>query len=597
MSIRTSRSSKRLIAAAVAVAVTASTFAISTAAGAAGTTADPDATRFDGANRFATAGLVSAAVSTSANPVTEVILVNGRNFPDGLAASALSKHGNAYRPILLTESGSLPAETAAALKSIAGLTTVHVIGGSSVVSATVVGEVLDAVPTATINRIQGADRYATAVAAATVVSNSAGFASGHVILATGENFPDALAAGALAAAKGWPLVLNNGSALRPEVSQFISNVSNAAVGTALTVLIVGGTSVVPASIAAEINAMTNVSAQRLAGDNRYETAVAVAASVSATPAGVVLANGRNFPDALAAAAVAARVDAPILLTEAGSIPAATAAWHLENANTLVNVWAVGGTSVISADVLTDAKGAATAQVPTLTLASVTATVTTSASAVLVANQVTVSALTTGAAAGVLGNDWTVTVSATASAPGTAPVITVSNSASPCASCTDVVAGSAIIVTLATGGITAANLKAAFDASPAAAILSMAIGSGSTVINHASVFPGTLSSGQTDVAITLTFSGAVTGSATSVLIWSSSAVTAVQIAGAATNATSYIGSTAKTSGTYLIQLASPGQGTVLAQFTSGTAAVQLAVDSFSTSAGLSNAATLQVLTVN
>jgi hypothetical protein len=312
---------------------------------------------------------------------------------------------------------------------------------------------------------------------------------------------------------------------------------------------------------------------------------------------VVLANGRDFPDALAAAAVAAKEGAPILLTEAGSIPAATAAWHLANANTLVNVWAVGGASVISADVLTGAKGAATAQVPTLTLASVTATVTTSASFALVANEVTVSALTTGAAAGVLGNDWTVTVSATASAPGTAPSIVVSNSATPCASCTDVVSTSnAVIVTLATGGITAANLKTAFDASPAAAILSLAVGTGSTVIDHGDFGSGTLTSGQTDVKITLTFSGAVDGGSDNVTIAASSAFNAAPISQAITTASGYIIS-AKTSGSNLVVLNSTGNAPLLAQLTSGTAVVQLAANAFTTSAGLGNAVTTQVLTVS
>jgi putative cell wall-binding protein len=66
-------------------------------------------------------------------------------------------------------------------------------------------------PAAAVERIAGADRYATSAAV------SATFAPGSaaVFLAIGTNFPDALAGGAAAGALGSPVVLTATNALLP----------------------------------------------------------------------------------------------------------------------------------------------------------------------------------------------------------------------------------------------------------------------------------------------------------------------------------------------------------------------------------------------
>ncbi len=65
-------------------------------------------------------------------------------------------------------------------------------------------QVRAAAPGAAVTRVAGEDRYATAVLVAGVAHASG---SDQVVLATGENFPDALAGGPLAAASGAPLLL------------------------------------------------------------------------------------------------------------------------------------------------------------------------------------------------------------------------------------------------------------------------------------------------------------------------------------------------------------------------------------------------------
>ncbi|MEA3502857.1 MAG: cell wall-binding repeat-containing protein, partial [Actinomycetota bacterium] len=84
----------------------------------------------------------------------------------------------------------------------ADTTDIVVIGGPSVVSDAVL-EHLETCTTGTVSRIAGSNRYATAAAVSTQTFPTAD----TVYLATGLNFPDALAAGPVAAANGAPILL------------------------------------------------------------------------------------------------------------------------------------------------------------------------------------------------------------------------------------------------------------------------------------------------------------------------------------------------------------------------------------------------------
>lgn len=63
--------------------------------------------------------------------------------------------------------------------------------------------------------------------------------------------------------------------------------------------------------------------ERIGGDDRWETAVNIAASLGGSPEKAVVANGKNFPDALAIASYAASKGYPILLTDKDMLPAET----------------------------------------------------------------------------------------------------------------------------------------------------------------------------------------------------------------------------------------------------------------------------------
>ena len=173
--------------------------------------------------------------------------------------------------------------------------------------------VLDAA-TIPFSRRAGNDRYATAVAL------SAGAASGGVVyVATGTAFPDALAAGPAAAAKGTAVLLVTRDTV-PGVTR-----SRLAELKPRQIFVLGGSAAVSDAVVAELSPLATAGAMRLAGNDRYGTATAVSSNAFTTPLVpvVYIATGASFPDALTGGAAGALRGGPILLVERDQIPSAT----------------------------------------------------------------------------------------------------------------------------------------------------------------------------------------------------------------------------------------------------------------------------------
>lgn len=162
--------------------------------------------RHGGENRYATAVEVARSVFLFSNGQRTVFLANGRDFPDALAAgSAAARVGGA---VLLSAGNLLPAETATYLSLLrsAGVQ-IYAVGGPAAQASAGM-----ATP------IVGADRYATAAALSDIFAGGAASA----IIASGRNFPDGLAAGALAARLQAALYLSDPRALSPATAQALA---------------------------------------------------------------------------------------------------------------------------------------------------------------------------------------------------------------------------------------------------------------------------------------------------------------------------------------------------------------------------------------
>jgi putative cell wall-binding protein len=168
-----------------------------------------EVTRLGGNNRYETAASISATHFTPGVPV--VYLASGEVFPDALSGGpAAARDGG---PVLLVQSSGIPAATQAELQRLAPERVV-VLGGALRIPDSVMSEAAGFATSRTATRMSGNTRYGTA---ADVSAKTHPGGAAVVYIATGENFPDALAA-VPAAAKGQaPLLLVTPSGIPSEV--------------------------------------------------------------------------------------------------------------------------------------------------------------------------------------------------------------------------------------------------------------------------------------------------------------------------------------------------------------------------------------------
>jgi len=190
-------------------------------------------------------------------------------------------------------------------------------------------------------RVAGVDRYATAAA---VAADSFGSGLNVAYVATGADFPDALAAAALAGAGQAPVLLVSSSAIPMATAAALARIAPS------RIVVVGGPGVIADSVVAALATLSPGGATRLYGSDRYGTAAALSAATYAGTSPVVyIATGLDFADAVSAAPAAARDGAPILLVGSDSIPPSTLAELLRLAPG--RTMFVGGPGVISDNVL------------------------------------------------------------------------------------------------------------------------------------------------------------------------------------------------------------------------------------------------------
>ena len=313
----------------------------------------PEVVSNAGADRYETAAEIAMAAF---DDPADVLLASGANYPDALAAAALA--GVVEGPILLTRPGSLPTATAEALAAL-DPDTVHLLGGTAAVGADVEDEVeaLD-FPT---TRIAGANRYETAQAIAETVTElggSVGEVDGAttVLLASGANFPDALAGGPGAYDSTHPILLSEGESLRAETSAALDGLGPA------QVVILGGTAAVPSAVEDELVG-EGYDVTRIGGADRYDTAKRVSAfflrSVGFDAANVGLATGVQASggvDALAAAPYLGSNNAPLVLTD-DPLPTRTSDFLSEFASAIGALHVFGGRAAVPESVIADAQRA------------------------------------------------------------------------------------------------------------------------------------------------------------------------------------------------------------------------------------------------
>ncbi|WP_423916544.1 cell wall-binding repeat-containing protein [Candidatus Poriferisodalis sp.] len=293
-----------------------------------GAAVDTTIERLAGLTRYDTAVAIADAYleerSGSVAPVEAAVLTSGLDTDFGYAvvSPALSRLHNA--PLLLTQPDELPQSVAAFLRTN-GIRIVYILGGTDVVSADVEQSV-DAIRGVSAIRIAGDDAYSTSVAVARRVGPRPGepgalrSSGSTALVATGEVFADALAAGPLAYRGEHPVLLTRSDSLHADVASFLERSTD-------HVVIFGGPAAVSADVENAIESL-GITTERLWGADRFATAVRVAEELldddpphSCFDGGQLgLAFGRKAADAIVSGPLLGELCAPLLLSEKATLP-------------------------------------------------------------------------------------------------------------------------------------------------------------------------------------------------------------------------------------------------------------------------------------
>lgn len=312
--------------------------------------------RIGGETRFSTAAEI--ALEDYPQGADEVIVASGEVFPDALAGAPVAAEIDA--PVLLTRRDEVPDATMSALSEL-DPDHVTILGGPAAVSEETAATISQSARVNT-DRIQGDTRYATAAEIARFVQaandNAGNWPGGQraVFLTTGENFPDALAAGAPAASSQEspiPILLTETDTLSAEAEAAIEDLEIE------LVVIVGG----PTAVSEEVERAVDdddTTVDRVAGDTRTATATAVAdyamEFLGFDAADIALTRGNEFPDALSVAPVAGKNANPILLTrDSETLSEPTRDWLAQQCEAVQRIRAVGLEQAITTATLEDAE--------------------------------------------------------------------------------------------------------------------------------------------------------------------------------------------------------------------------------------------------
>ncbi|WP_345712769.1 Ig-like domain-containing protein, partial [Kineococcus glutinatus] len=200
------------------------------------------------------------------------------------------------------------------------------VTGNVTITVTAAPVTVPTPPTApvAVDRLGGSDRIATSVAVSRDAFPVEQRATAAVV-ATSWDFADAIGGARLAAAVSGPLLLSHIEDLDADVAAEVERV----VTPGGDVYVLGRTNALSDRVqTALIELDGRYRVIRIGGDDRYETAVAIADRVQAgvDTGPVYLASGTNFPDGLAVAALASHTGGVVLLTKGEQLPAATREW-------------------------------------------------------------------------------------------------------------------------------------------------------------------------------------------------------------------------------------------------------------------------------
>jgi len=165
----------------------------------------PSVKRITGSDRY---GYATALSRTEFTRASTAVLVSGASWTDALAAAPLAHLVRG--PVLVASRTSLPRTTRTELARL-GVRKIIIIGDTGDISSALRNSLARSY---SVSRISGSDRYTKANAIARAIAKrSGGRVPGNKVVVVGDSYADAVAASAVAARKGWPLLYTRAASI------------------------------------------------------------------------------------------------------------------------------------------------------------------------------------------------------------------------------------------------------------------------------------------------------------------------------------------------------------------------------------------------
>ena len=165
-------------------------------------------------------------------------------------------------------------------------------------------------------RIYGQDRYETSF---NIAKNFEDKTFDNIILASGNNFPDALAGSVLSKKLNAPILLvdnidfDNNKYAQNYICNHLNKNGN--------IYSLGGEASISSSYLEQFKKLGNYNFVRLGGNNRFDTNIAIVNELKVkTGTPVVIVSGQDFPDALSISSIAASKGYPIFMSDSNTLP-------------------------------------------------------------------------------------------------------------------------------------------------------------------------------------------------------------------------------------------------------------------------------------
>ncbi|MBQ0058422.1 MAG: cell wall-binding repeat-containing protein [Lachnospiraceae bacterium] len=269
--------------------------------------------RWQGNTRYETSLEAADAVKRNIwdnNKMDGVVLATGTNFPDALTGAVLANRVyDKSVPLLLVDPGNPNQAYNFCVNNVKSNGRIYLLGGTNALSSSLESRLRTSFD---VQRISGGDRYETNL---NILKQMDAY-EGPMIMATGSNYPDALAA----SGTGIPIMIVDKSGLTSAQSQFLK----ANKSRFYRIIFLGGEAAIPTSVENQVKSiMTSSSSQRISGQTRYETSYRLADLIWGEDGlwkcnGMTLVTGTNFPDGLSAGPIVYWYDQPIILVNKDS---------------------------------------------------------------------------------------------------------------------------------------------------------------------------------------------------------------------------------------------------------------------------------------